>query len=553
VSAIVEGVKQAMGRGGGDVNHRIDGLEKAVTSARGRLDASAVDTAQMVVDRATQRLRLSGEHTVVAIAGATGSGKSSLFNALVGLDLAAIGSRRPTTSWAQSCTWGAEGSADLLDWLGIPRRHQVSRDSMLDSSESDSELQGLVLLDLPDHDSTDVSHHVEVERLVAMADVLVWVLDPQKYADAAVHDRYFKPLATHAGIMMVLVNHIDEVPEHELKDLLTDVRRLLRQDGLGSVPLLPTSATRGDGLDDLRRELVKRVKTKRSATARLVADVETAADRLAELTGDARPGGVSRAAKHELVDACADAAGVPIVVDAVHKATSVRARRATGWPVTAWLSRFKPDPLKRLHLDLGESGRELVGVSRVSLPTATQVQRARVDQTVRELVDQAASGLPQQWGSAVRSASVSRLDDVNDALDKSVASTDLGVTRTPVWWRVVQVLQWVFFVAAVTGALWLLALFAFTYLRLPEPPTPELGGFSVPTLLLLGGVLTGVVTALVSRGWVAWSARRRAAAADRRLRLGITEVVDELVLEPIEAELDAYRTCRDGLQAARGR
>ena len=69
-----------------------------------------------------------------------------------------------------------------------------------------------MLLDLPDHDSTEVAHHVEVDRLVELADLLVWVLDPQKYADAAVHERYLKPLASHRDIMLVVLNHIDEVP-----------------------------------------------------------------------------------------------------------------------------------------------------------------------------------------------------------------------------------------------------------------------------------------------------------------------------------------------------
>ena len=96
-----------------------------------------------------------------------------------------------------SCTWGRERAGELLDWLGVPARHQVVRDSMLDEPREDRDLDGLVLLDLPDHDSTEVAHHVEVDRLVKLADLLVWVLDPQKYADAAIHDRYLKPLATH--------------------------------------------------------------------------------------------------------------------------------------------------------------------------------------------------------------------------------------------------------------------------------------------------------------------------------------------------------------------
>ena len=36
----------------------------------------------------------------------------------------------------------------------------------------------------------EVLHHLEVDRLVDMADLLVWILDPQEYADAAIHDRY---------------------------------------------------------------------------------------------------------------------------------------------------------------------------------------------------------------------------------------------------------------------------------------------------------------------------------------------------------------------------
>ncbi|HET7328270.1 MAG TPA: GTPase [Nocardioidaceae bacterium] len=540
-----------MTRRGADLASKAEGLQRAVTAARGRLDQALVDETQAVLDRAGQRLRLSAEHTVVALAGATGSGKSSLFNAIVGLDLAAVGVRRPTTSSALSCTWGTEGAGELLGWLGIPRRHQVSRDSKLDARAADTDLHGLVLLDLPDHDSTEVAHHLEVDRLVALADVLVWVLDPQKYADAAVHERYLKPLSSHVETMMVVVNRIDEIPASEVDGLLADVRRLLADDGLGSAPLLPTSARTGAGVDDLRRELVQRVNAKRSSTARLVADVEAAAARLSDLTGDARPGDVARSSQHELVDACADAAGVPVVVSAVHKAIATRARRATGWPVTAWLSRLRPDPLKRLHLGLDASGAQLAVLSRTSLPEPSRVQRARVDQAVRSVVDDVTGGLPAQWSTSVRGASVSRLDDVNDALDKAVTGTDLGVSHTPLWWRAVRLVQWVLFVAAVVGALWLLGLFGFAYLRLPEPPTPEWRGLAVPTLLLFGGAAAGVAVALLSRAFAGWSARRRASSADRRLRAGIAEVVDDLVLQPMESELDAYRTCRDGIAAAR--
>ena len=170
-----------------DVARRIDGLSAAAAAARGRIKAEVLAPAERLSERAGERLRLSGDHTIVALAGATGSGKSSLFNSLTDLELGGVGVRRPTTSWALACAWGPDGAEGLLEWMGIPPRHQVSRLSMLDRSAEDANLEGLVLLDLPDHDSTEVSHHLAMDRLVKYADLLVWVLDPQKYDDADIH------------------------------------------------------------------------------------------------------------------------------------------------------------------------------------------------------------------------------------------------------------------------------------------------------------------------------------------------------------------------------
>lgn len=553
MSAIVETLRKASGRSS-DVVERVAGLEQAVEAARGRLDDALVAEAAAVVERAAGRLRLSSEHTVVALAGSTGSGKSSLFNGLVGLDLAATGVRRPTTSWTLACAWGPDGATELLDWLGIPKRHQINRTGMLDDSAADHDLDGLVLLDLPDHDSTEVSHHLEVERLVKLADVLIWVLDPQKYADAAVHDRFLKPLSSHADVMMVVLNHIDELPSDGIDPTLRDVHRLLEQDGLDGVPVFATSATEGDGMAGLRKALAERVSAKKDAKERLRADVRAAAGRIAEQTGSARTVDVHQSVRGELLDACADAAGVPVVVNAIEAATRMRAKRATGWPVTKWLSGLRPDPLKRLRLDGGQSADvsdlEALRVSRSSLPQATPVQHARVDTSVRQVADELTHTMPRPWAAAIRSASVSRVDDLSDALDVAVARTDLGVAKDPWWWGGVRLLQWVLFVAAVIGGGWLAALAFFSYLRLPEPETAEWRGLPVPTLLLVGGVVLGLVVAGLSRLATRWSARRRAKRAEARLHAAIAEVVDDLVVEPMQGELDAYARCRDGVDAA---
>ncbi len=549
MTSVLEGAKKLVSRSS-DIGTRITGLEQAVTASRGRVDDQVVEEAHVVADRAASRLRLSADHTVVAIAGATGSGKSSTFNALTELELSAVGVRRPTTSWASACVWGSEGASELLEWLGIPARHQVTRDSLLSSGREDKMLQGVVLLDLPDHDSTEVSHHLEVDRLVQLADTLVWVLDPQKYADAAVHDRYLKPLANHQEVVLVVLNQIDVVPEGRREAMLDDVRRLLAADGLAGVPVLGVSAREGWGVDELRTEIAKRVAAKKATRQRLEADIKAAATKLQEATGEGKVRGLAKDRVTALDDAFAEAAGVPTVVKAVEDSTRLRANRATGWPVTSWLSRLKPDPLKRLHLDLGSAGKALTGTARTSMPQATQVQRARVDTEVRAVADEVSVGMGRPWATAVRRASVTRLPDLGDRLDAALARTDLGAQKMPIWAGVVRFLQWLLILSAIGGALWLGALFAMAYLRAPEPAVPDYLGVPIPTLMLLGGVLIGILLAIFCRVLVGLTARRRARTADRRLRTAIGAVSQELVVAPIEAELAAYSRVRAGLATA---
>ena len=82
----------------------------------------------------------------------------------------------------------------------------------------------------------------------------------------------------------------------------------------------------------------------------------------------------------------------------------------------------------------------------------------------------------------------------------------------------------------------------------PEPL--EVGPVQLPTLLLVGGVVLGVLLALFCRVLVRSTARHRAAAADQRLRTAIAQVAEELVVRPVEAELAAYSTVREGLVKA---
>ena len=546
MTSLLQGAGRLVTRGT-DIGARIEGLATATDAARGRLDDEVVERAATVVERGTSRLRLSAHHTVVGIAGATGSGKSSTFNALTGLELSAVGVRRPTTSLATACVLGTEGAEELLEWLGIPPRHQTTRDSMLDTRRESGALDGVVLLDLPDHDSTEVAHHLEVDRLVALADMFVWVLDPQKYADAAIHDRYLAPLRTHAEVMVVVLNHIDTVPEDRREAMVEDVRRLLAADGIPDVPVIPISARHGLGLDELRGEIERRVADKRMTAGRIEADVRAAAAELQAAAGDAPTRTLTDDRVARLDAALAEAAGVPTIVEAVERSTRQRAGRATGWPLLSWTSRFRPDPLKKLELDLGSDAAALRGSGRVA-PRTAAVQRATIDAEVRGLSDDVSQGLGTPFAESVRRAATGRLPDVGDRIDTALRGVDLDAERLPIWAGLVRVLQWVLVLAALGGAVWSIAALASGGLG----DLPRVGGVALPLVLLIGGVAVGVLLALLCRGLVAGTARSRAAAADTRLREAVSSVSAQLVVAPVRAELDAYTALRTGLGRALG-
>ncbi|GAB2683173.1 YfjP family GTPase [Kribbella swartbergensis] len=558
MTGIVDTVKGLV-RGSTDVLTKIEALEKAAEAGQGRLDPVVLTEATQIVERAGQRLRMSGDLTVVALAGATGSGKSSLFNALTGLDLAAIGTRRPTSSMPLACVWGEEPAGELLNWLGIPRRHQVQHRSSLEDAHAE-DLDGLVLLDIPDHDSTEVEHRLIVDRLVELVDMLVWVVDPQKYADAALHNRYIKPFASHSNVMVFALNHIDKLTPDQRKSCVNDLDRLLKSDGLKSPNVVATSAVTGDGLGELRDLLVKRVNNKRAARERLAADVDRVADRMASQCGDAKTPEIAKNDIAELVDALSDASGVPVVVDAVRRSYLQRARAATGWPVTKWIGRFRPDPLRRLHLDqlpkqqgkaLRKSASQEVAIARSSLPAATPVQRARMDTAVRTITNKAAAGLSRPWADSVRSAIRRREESLGDELDQAVARTDLGVSKNPGWWSAVRFIQWLLFLVALGGGLWLAALAVFGFLQLEDPPLPRWNGVPYATIMLIGGTVLGVAVSFACRLFATSGAARRGRMVAKALRAELEKVADSHVVAPAREELAAYTTCRDSLAIAR--
>ncbi|MGP9693995.1 dynamin family protein [Brachybacterium sp. AOP25-B2-12] len=560
---------------------RVEALTRAVDGIEGIVGTRGLDEARAVIARAQGRAALSIEHTVVGFLGATGSGKSSLLNAVVGAEIARAAVRRPTTSEPLAAVLGAPGSEALLDWIDVPERHllddsgvpleqalleaaRAPRRGLLRRTETPAApVPGLVLLDLPDLDSVAAAHRRIAERMAGLVDVLVWVTDPQKYADDLLHHEFVEALAAHDATTLVVLNQVDRIADRDRQAVLASLTELVRADGLEAAPVLGVSAATGEGIEDLRERCTALAVRHDAAAQRVRTDVREAALRIRDdapvgtLPADVRPADV-RALTADL----GAAARVGPVADAVAASYRHRAARHVGWPMVRWLGRLRPDPLGRLGIGRTASSRavgtetEEVQTSRTSLPAPDAATAARASGGLRRFAESTSEGASDPWRAAVRRAARSHEDALPDALDQAVAGADLRARTRPWWWHVLSVIQWLALALVVAGLGWLVLLAVLGFLQVPAPPMPMVEGLWIPVplptaLLVLGlgiGVLVATAGTLIA-ALAATAARRR---ARRVLEARVAEVAERLVVAPVEDVLDLARDVATDLSLAAG-
>ncbi len=495
------------------LGHRVEALGRFVRAAERHVPADALTDLRALVDQAGARLRLSPDLTVVALAGATGGGKSTLFNALSRMDLSPPGHLRPTTAEAHACVWSSAGADALLDWLGVPAEHRFTRESALDA-EDEAALRGLVLLDLPDMDSVATAHRVEVDRLVGLVDLVIWVLDPQKYADQLVHDGYLRHMWALRDVTVVVLNQIDRLSPDDVARCRADLAHLVEADGLPGIPVLVTSARTGAGLDQLRALLEKVVGARHAALVRLEGEIDAAVAAFSPMVGPALgDDAVGRDLVEQLGEDLAAASGVASVADEIGRRHS-RAAAVPGWP----LSRRR-----------GRAEQVWVDVP-AARPAAVAV-------AVQRLADQASAGLPVPWPEETARAASSSLDDLPRHLGGAL-SVALRRRRRYWGWTFTRVVWWLAFAALLVGVFWL-GWYGIERARGSSADVPSMLGVWVPALLVGAGGLVLALLLLI-RPFAAMRTRRVTAAAERRLTDAVTSVARERVVAPVRAVLRDY-------------
>jgi GTP-binding protein EngB required for normal cell division len=546
---------------------RLAALESLLELGRGRIDEELIEDTGVLLNRAGQRLMLSADHSVVALAGGTGSGKSSLFNAVCGLELSPVAVRRPTTSAAHACVWGLEGAGPLLDWLNVDKRYRYARASALDRGAGGrgggtgagaggsrrggaTSLQGLVLLDLPDHDSIHAENREEADRFVAVADLLVWVLDPQKYADAALHRNYIVPYAQHASITLIVLNQIDVLQQEEVDDCVADLRRLLEAEGLHDPHIVTTSAVTGAGVDGFRQVLVDTVAARRARTERITADVDKLAARFTDYcAAGAVPATVDERRAATLFTELTEAAGVPAVAEAMESAYELRAVDYMGWPINRAVGRMRRDPLRKMRLTALRD--ELRG----AFTGPIGAQQGDVDNALQGVTDGVAADLPETWQRSVRWAARAHAEELPDALGQALKDALPAFNQVPRWWWLTKTWQYFLVFLSALGLGWSLLLLVYGVIGLGSEPTPlisDAGLLPYVALVVLCPLGIGFLTASMCRNVAALSAAKHGERVERHMRDRIAVVARQMVLDPVAEELSVVALFRAEADTARG-
>ena len=151
-------------------------LERRAAAAPGPHRAARAERLRRhVVDYLLPRAASLDAPLVVVLLGSTGSGKSSLFNALAGRAISPSGVLRPTTRRPVVLVHPDDAGAALLPGL-------TARDA-LDVRAEPTARRGLVFVDAPDFDSVELANRDLAVELLEAADMVVFVSTATRYAD----------------------------------------------------------------------------------------------------------------------------------------------------------------------------------------------------------------------------------------------------------------------------------------------------------------------------------------------------------------------------------
>ena len=514
------------------VDRRLANLDEAIEAA----NALGLDAGEAVATRDTARARLGFPSSVyvLALAGGTGVGKSTLLNAIAGENVSQAGPRRPTTSDVVAWVPSSRGRelAGLLRWLGVSRQKEHAGGALAD----------VAVLDLPDFDSIALEHRERVDALLPRVDAVAWIVDPEKYMDQVMHGGYLKHFAPRIRRQVVVLNRSDLLSPEDARRVIEDMRDHIRGYGAGDIDIVATRARDGAaGIGELREWLESGVEAKRVVTSRVAAEARGAVRDLAAGAGvlDTMPGPLIEGTRRErALSSVAGAALALIDIAGLERqavaATRFAARRRGAGPLrhlTSAIYRL----IGRAQAAADPEGFLRRWQLRGSLAPAVEPLRELMTSTLRSVP------APLRGALAELSAPASLDRRLAQTIDSSLAAEALTF-RVPTsgLWSVIGVAQYIVTAVLVLSTLWFASLFVIHDAPVGSIAVRYLGPLPTPVALLAASLLAGYVLAKLLGLHAGWLGRRWAKRVGARVTSEVRERIAADLLDPLE-RFDASR------------
>ncbi|WP_254666466.1 dynamin family protein [Humibacillus sp. DSM 29435] len=225
----------------------------AVADARLPLELPAVVAARsartrlldQLGDYVIPRLEALDAPLLAVVGGSTGSGKSTLVNSLVGLEVSSPGVLRPTTRspvlvhHPSDEPWFS-GQRVLPGLSRVTGAHADSEGpGSLRLVSTDAVWPGLALVDAPDIDSVVAANRELAAQLLAAADLWLFVTTAARYADAVPWDLLREAAERGTSVAVVL----DRVPAEAVAEIRPHLASMLREQGLAQAPVFTVTET----------------------------------------------------------------------------------------------------------------------------------------------------------------------------------------------------------------------------------------------------------------------------------------------------------------------
>lgn len=219
-----------------------------VTSGYEAFLAQALEDLRRLEDQLERRDALDPRVTVIAVAGPSGTGKSTVVNTLARRNsLVTTGTHRPTTTELVAYVDADVAAAPFLELSGIPRSVSVefcsggstpfgeSLEAAGESYQIRSALSAQcgypIVVEVPD--TLLVPELVTATaQVLETADVILWTTDSQKYADAAFHSQ-ISAFPRHRNSYFVLT-HTEGLTETQMQTLRQELATIAARLGVSS-------------------------------------------------------------------------------------------------------------------------------------------------------------------------------------------------------------------------------------------------------------------------------------------------------------------------------